>query len=84
MIRETEEMKGKLYSPSCTHTKAVSLPTSNHKEGGKSVCASQRVERAAAQHCVFPWMYSNEASSFTCSTQGLLAEQTVKAMYSFS
>lgn len=34
--------------PSCNQAKAVSLPTVNHEEGGRS--ALQRVERAAALH----------------------------------
>lgn len=71
--------------PSCSQAKAVSLPTVNHEEGGRS--ALQRVERAAALHRALHISMDVEQRgqhSCTCSTQGLLAEQTVEEMYSFS
>lgn len=72
--------------PSCSQTKAVSLPTVNHVEGGRSVCAFQRVEEAAAWHRALHISMDVQQGqhSCTCSTQGLLAEQTVEETYSFS
>lgn len=72
--------------PSCSQAKAVCLPTVNHEEGGRSVCALRRVERAAALHGALHISMDVKQGwhSCTCSTQGLLAEQTVEEMYSFS
>lgn len=77
-LRETEEMKRKPRSPSCSPTKAVCLPAMNYEaRGGWKVSLSLAKDGrscSSAQSTIY--FYGNR------NFQALLAEQTMEEMYS--